>query len=153
MSTGDTIFDFGRHRGKKVSDVPQEYLIWLCDDDSNPKDVVVRGTNWTMIAHAYLQEQRKLRAAQPKPAKPSRFDDPDFRRQACEIEPVVVDGVTYTLMCNYGLEESYWTFATYNDAGNVVPTNVPNTLYGDQYKVIRSWITDKNKSVPESFYH
>lgn len=59
----DMTLTFGKHRGKKFSEIPQDYLIWLADVERNPKGVIIGGTNWSDEASQFLAAQRRERAA------------------------------------------------------------------------------------------
>lgn len=51
---------FGKHRGKKLSQLPADYLQWMQDSDYNPNPIVKNGVNWSELA---IQELRRRRQA------------------------------------------------------------------------------------------
>lgn len=56
----DAEIPFGKHRGKKLSQLPTDYLQWMQDGDYNPNGIVKNGVNWSDLA---IQELRRRRQA------------------------------------------------------------------------------------------
>ena len=41
---------FGKHNGKRLEEVPLDYLVWLQDYDKHPEGIVRDGVDWSVAA-------------------------------------------------------------------------------------------------------